>query len=344
MHRSAIARIGLPALLLVNIVASRAVPVVNFSSAGATHIPLIQAGDPAGSPVDSPISRVDANLSSSLFSGVGSIFTTDGISGFLGSGTPISRYHILTAAHLVDTDNNGTVDILPGDAQFVLNYNGDYSHVIASSQIAIHPEYTGFNNPTVNDDLAILTLSSPLPLEIPIYPLLPSGNLSAHQLTLAGYGASGDGLAGYTINGAFNVKRSGQNMLEAVATNDDPSGTDAEVFYYDFENSADVPGTDFFGFSGALGNDIESMVGPGDSGGPAFVMYNSSLHLAGVNTFAIAFEGAAPGSFGSLGGGIWLESYLPWIAQSTQVPEGGALFAFAATFAGLSLARKRARH
>ena len=320
MHRKVFAHLSVPALFLGAVASSHAVGMVDYSSLGGTHIPLMQAGDPLGVPGDSPASRVDANLSSSPFAGIGSIFTTDGVSGFLGSGTPISRYHILTAAHLVDLDYNGTIDVSPADAQFVLNYNGDFSHVVSSSHIAVHPEYSGFNNPSVHDDLAILTLSSPLPLEIPIYPLLPFGNLNAHELTLAGYGASGDGISGYTINGAFNVKRSGKNLLEAVAPNDDPSSTDFEVFYYDFENSANVVDTDFFGYSGALGNNVESMVGPGDSGGPAFVMYNNSLHLAGVNTFTLAFANSAPGTFGSLGGGMWLESYLPWIAQNTQVP------------------------
>ncbi len=288
--------------------------------------PVIQAGDPNGLPVDSPALRVDPNTTTSRFAGVGSVWTHvpsgPDAGNYIGTGTPISPYHILTAAHVVDIDGNGIADIAPGNVNFNLNYGSALSHQISAANISIHPDFTGFNSPAVNDDLAIITLSSPLPVGVPIYPLV-GVEADYYDLVLAGYGMSGDGVGGYSVNPSFSVKRSGMNLLEAIDYDDEAgfAPTSAiEVFYYDFENSADVANTDLIGVPFAYGNDLETLVGGGDSGGPAFLEdLLGNLYLAGVNTFGGAIGGDPEGKFGEYGGGIWLESYLPWI--ETVVPE-----------------------
>jgi hypothetical protein len=40
--------------------------------------------------------------------------------------------------------------------------------MITASSVTVHADYTGFNSPTTDDDLAILTLSSPLPAGVTI--------------------------------------------------------------------------------------------------------------------------------------------------------------------------------
>ncbi len=317
----------------------------------ANVYPAIQAGDPNGSPVDSPALRVDPNATSSRFAGVGSIWTfvpTGPEAGsYIGTGTPIDPYHILTAAHVVDIDGNGVADIAASDVNFFLNYGSSLSHQITAAAISIHPDFSGFANPYINDDLAILTLSSPLPAGVPIYPIagIPA---NYYDLTLVGYGRSGDGIGGYSVLPSFSVKRSGLNLLEAIDFDDEQGfvNTSAvEVFGFDFENSANVAGTDYFGVPFAYGNDLETLIGGGDSGGPAFVEDQlGNLFLAGVNTFGFSPVTFPPeGKFGEGGGGIWLESYVPWIESVVPEPSTYAAGVFALFAVGRVCLRSRQR-
>lgn len=308
--------------------------------------PFIQAGNPNGLPADSPALRVDPNTTTSRFAGVGSVRTLvpsgPEAGNYIGTGTPISPYHILTAAHVVDIDGNGIADIAPGNVNFNLNYGSALSHQITAASISIHPDFSGFNNPSINDDLAIITLSSPLPTGVPIYEIAAVPMLT-YSLTLAGYGTSGDGVSGYSVPPSFSVKRWGMNQLEAHMVDDELSGA-KEVFFYDFENSANVPGTDLFGPANqtSFGNDLETLVGGGDSGGPAFLEDSfGNLYLAGVNTFGGAVVGDPEGRFGEYGGGIWLESYLPWIETVVPEPSTYAAGAFVLLAVGGVWARSR---
>jgi hypothetical protein len=148
------------------------------------------------------------------------------------------------------------------------------------------------------------------------------------HLYLVGYGRSGDGVNGYTTNASFTVKRTGQNIVETVTGQDDASPTTStstakEVFQFDF----DAPLT-FGQPGGSLGNDKETTLGGGDSGGPSFVLCTdcnpalaSSYSLAGVNTFT---QGLNAPKFGSSGGGINVFPYRDWILGSHPVIGGGS--------------------
>jgi hypothetical protein len=109
-------------------------------------------------------------------------------------------------------------------------------------------------------------------------------------------------------------------------TTDDQGGGFHALFRYDFDSP------DTFGQAdGSLGNDLESLIGPGDSGGPLLVDLGGSYALAGVNTFIEGYGGR----FGDIGGGIVLDPHLDWITATTgiAVPEPSA---FALTFLALS--------
>ena len=67
---------------------------------------------------------------------------------------------------------------------------------------------------------------------------------------------------------------------------------------------------------GSLGNNLETLIGPGDSGGPLLLDNGSGYSLVGVNTFIEGYGGR----FGDLGGGVVLEPYLDWITQTTGLP------------------------
>lgn len=276
---------------------------------------LMVAGDPNGTPTDSPTLRVDPNTTSSPFAGVGSVFmeTSPG-RGYIGSASAISPTHILTAGHNVDLDDNGSVDVAPGSFRFILNFGGNITQQIFAKTIYLNPQYTGFANPVVNDDMAIVELMSPLPAGVPIYGLYdtPFNQSTPQTLTMVGYGQSGYGTqTSYTVDAAFDVKRRGMNMADRQRVDDEGSGR-VEVFEMDFDGG----GFNAWG-GGSLGNDQETTLGGGDSGGPSFVNVGGQLKIFAVNTYGfgniVNGQVRNPPRFGSGSGGIVVSAYMTWI-------------------------------
>jgi secreted trypsin-like serine protease len=248
---------------------------------------------------DSPSEIVDPNTTDSRFGGVGSLSIGNS---FLCTGTAISSSHILTAAHCLDSSDDGTVDYTNNEVRFNLNLGSDRSHTFTANDLFIHDDYTGFNNPTINDDIAIVSLSSTLPETTPIYELRRDPLSPGNSLTIAGYGRSGNGEDGYTTNASFTTKRVGENHADSFELDDEGSGSQ-EVFYMDFDDPTE----------NSEASDREAIIGPGDSGGPSFVTSDNSLLLAGVNTFTIRYTGQEPGTFGTGGGGMLVPAYVDWI-------------------------------
>lgn len=286
--------------------------------------PTIVAGDPNASPADSPAHRVDPNSTASPFAGVGSLFMRLGRGpfGYICTGTPIDSTHVVTAGHCLDTNNDGSSDFKPDKVTFNLNFGGDLTHSIRAAALDVHPDFTGFNNPHVNDDLAIITLVSALPAGVPTYALAAAPVDVGNTLTMVGYGRSGDGVSGYYVDASFAVKRSGANNADQLFPDDEGVGPESEVFWFDF----DGPDADRSGplGGGSLGNTVETTLGGGDSGGPSFVDVGGALQLAGVNTFTMSGGqfNSAP-LFGSGGGGILVHAYLGWINDILTGTGGG---------------------
>lgn len=290
---------------------------------GEEFHPVIVAGALNGSPADSPGARVDPNTTFSPFAGVGSVQVNANKGTYIGTGTPLDSTHILTAGHVVDLNNDGKSDSRDhiGTAYFILNFGGNQTHTIAVSAITTHPDFTGFSRPSVNDDLAILTLASPLPAGVPTYSLPTSDLAAGTTVTMVGYGRSGDGVNGYTTNASWTIKRTGENNADAFYGQDDAGRPAAnEVFRFDFDGPT---GTGSFG-GPTLGNNRETQIGGGDSGGPSFVVSGSTYTIVGVNTFT---QGTNAPKFGSLGGSINVYPYLGWIntvlSQQPSAPASG---------------------
>lgn len=266
----------------------------------------------AGESPDSPTARVDSNTDKTIFDGVGSITISTSRGNYICTGTPISSTHVVTAAHCVDMNSDGKSDRKDGikSVTFNLNYGTTYTSRITASSWLIHPDFTGFNRPSVSDDIAILTLSQSIPSDVPQYGLF-RGDLAGKEITLVGYGQSGDGISGYTVGASYTVKRSGKNVVDAFYAQDDAGRSAAnEVFRFDFDRANGTNGP----LGGpSLGNNIETTLGGGDSGGPSFVNDSGVWRLAGVNTFSQSTATVSAPKFGSLGGGMSIPAYASWI-------------------------------
>ena len=268
------------------------------------------AGSETAFPSDSPANRLDLLGAASPFNAIGALDIRSGGFGYYGSGTAISPNWVLTAGHNLDLNHNGTPD-----AGLSINFNLPGFGVFTASAFYTHPGFTGFANPSVQRDLGLLYFATPLPAGIS-FPSLGGSLQAGTQVALAGFGRSGYGNYGYTTWAGLTARRLGQNVVDSFLADDQGGGFNA-VFRYDFDSPDTVgqPG-------GSLGNNLETLIGPGDSGGPLLLGAGANLSIAGVNTFVEGYGG----HFGDTGGGVVLEPYLGWIGQTTglNVPEPSA--------------------
>lgn len=277
--------------------------VTTCDVSGAT-LKCILAGDETALPSDTPSNRLDG---AAEFPFVGALAISGGSGSYKGSAVAISPEWILTAGHNADLNDDGTADAA-WNGRFHLPGFGVYEIL----QAYTHPAFNGFANPSVNDDLALLRLAAPLPDSI-AFPGFGSVAIG-ETVTLVGFGRSGYGSYGYTTAASLTDRRFGDNVVDRLSVDDEGSVV-AEVFRYDFDAPATAgqPG-------GSLGNDVETIIGPGDSGGAALKRTANGWQLVGINTFTEGYGGR----FGDTGGGVLVAPYLAWINQVTGIPEASS--------------------
>ncbi len=291
----------------------------------ATITANILAGGETALPADTPSGRLDTE---GLFGFVGALAISNGSVNYKGSAVALSAEWVLTAGHNADLNDDGLPDAL-WSGTFELPGYGSFG----VAQAYTNPGFSGFGNPSVSDDLALLRLSVPLPLGL-VFPTLGSGVGIGDVITLVGFGRSGYGSYGYTTNASLTDRRYGSNVIDSLQLDDEGSGV-FEIFRYDFDDPSTTGQA-----GGSLGNDLETIIGPGDSGGAALRQTADGWELVGINTFTEGYGGR----FGDTGGGILVEPYADWINEVTGIPEPGIMaFMCLIPFAWMTRREREAR-
>lgn len=270
----------------------------------------ILAGGEFDLPADSPSNRLDPLGINSPFNFVGALSIFTGSQTYYGSAVGLSPNWVLTAGHNVDFNDDGQVD---NGLTVSLHLPG--VSVQSPTSITMHPSFTGFGNPSIHHDLSLFYFEDPIS-DVLFEPVLGLSLQVDDVVTLVGYGRSGYGSYGYTTSASLTDRRIGYNTIRSLHPE---TGGDGLLFRYDF----DEPNSAL-----SLGNNLESIIGPGDSGGPILMPWYDGHALVGISTFTEGYGGR----FGDIGGGVSLEPYWGWIGETTGLtiipePTTGMLFA-----------------
>ncbi len=206
--------------------------------------------------------------------------------------TLISRSWAITAAHC--TEQTPLASSLRAGARFEVTIAGQVFQV---DRLVLHPSWPG--NPgsrfdASQVDLALIRLDSPVDSANPLS-LYEAGDESGQVLTFLGWGYSGTGRTGLSVNdGRLRFARN--KVAEA---------REQLLFVFD---TPDGPAS--------LAVAYEGVPGLGDSGGPALVRHNDTWQIAGVAVGEL--EQASGGATGLYGATVVYERvsrHLAWIRQ-----------------------------
>lgn len=225
-----------------------------------------------------------------------------------GTGSLISQCVILTAAHVVEGE---TAENLRITFRIPVEGGDDVSVEYEVSEIRIH---SGYNDSTLEDDIALVVLKRPAPVGADRYELYSDTDELGETLTRVGYGTSGTGNLGEAAAGDDTLLRYGDNIFEA---------TDATHLLFDFDNGTEASNSlerDGYVTESDLGLEREIGTSGGDSGGPAFV----DGQIAGVASYGLEPSSGVdvvPGnntSFGEIFGDTRVSSYVDWINEQIE--------------------------
>jgi hypothetical protein len=319
----------------------------------ATHRPppahAIVTSDTAGSHVVAPgESAFGLNLD-----GVARIHIDDpdfpDFSFTLATAALVSDRHLLTAAHVFDIDNDGTVDpSLPDFPPTLVTFDlpgGAYQATIDHDRVQVMPGWIDAWH-----DLAILELDQPAPAAIPRYPLYGLRDEVGRPAIFAGYGLTGHGGSG-AIEDLQTSKRAGLNRIEATSEDIDfelvPTPPNlGPMLVTDFDNglAANNALQAHLSIASDLGFGADEVLpAQGDSGGPVFI----DGVIAGVSSFGSGgfptdVTPAPDSSWGEIGFHTRVSSFQEFITTATSgqavfVPEPSSWMLLVAAIVVISL-------
>jgi len=216
--------------------------------------------------------------------------------------------HILTAAHCF-INEQGQFDVSSvGNTTAIFNLSNEQppNTIFEAITVTDFFVFPGWNPQSMgggdDGDIAVLKLAKPAPTAIEQYDIYRGTDEIGQIFTMVGYGLTGTGSQGFDYSelDSANIdgrKRFGQNQFDAFRDifNGFDQLPDLAIsqgqLLFDFDNGN--PENDFFGVHfgiSDLGLGLNEVTpGPGDSGGPSFLLDDEENKLiAGINSYGLS--------------------------------------------------------
>jgi hypothetical protein len=244
------------------------------------------------------------------------------VGSYYGTGTLLfDGRAVLTAAHLFSRNSLGAT---------VAFETASGSKTLPVTKVVIHPDYDGTD---INNDLALIWLSETATVAANRYDLYRDSDELGQVFTMVGYGQAGTGTTGADSRSGDSVRLKASNRFDAEATAlktalgasmdwTPKAGTQLVADFDDGTMIHDALGRIIGRRDTGLGLD-EGLIGPGDSGSPAFL----GGQIAGVASYTarLTTSGGSPdidsvinSSFGEVAAWTRVSAYQAWIDQNLR--------------------------